>query len=197
MTIKELQNNEELIKNIVEDIDEIPEDSEVSYEVWAIGYDADDAVTDVEVLVDEFENINAAVARAQELTLTEIKELCKDCSDFDEVAYITIEVETVAEDEDGEFFNIGTTYNREIWIGAPDPEEDEDYPEDQIVHLEAGEYEVLEDNILKVNCSTLKGFNKNDIVMFYFPKEEFPMEYKIMSRVIYEDGDYYHCELTY
>jgi hypothetical protein len=197
MTIKELQNNEELIKNIVEDIDEIPEDSEVSYEVWVIGYDADDAVTDVEVLVDEFENINAAVARAQELTLTEIKELCKDCSEFDEVAYISIEVETVAEDEDGEFFNIGTTYNRELWIGVPDPEEDEDYPEDQIVYLEAGEYEVLEDNTLKVNCFALKGFNKNDIVMFYFPKEEFPMEYKIMSRVMYEDGDYYHCELTY
>jgi hypothetical protein len=212
MNIKDLQNNEDLMNNLVDDIDEIPEDSEVSYEVWAIGYDADKNITDAEMLISEFNNPDEAVEKAKTISLADIIHQAAEEHDgsepTDEVAYISIEVETtVANEADDEIFNIGTIYQRELWIdgeyGSEENiedlglEEDEDYPEDQIVYLEDGTYEVLEDNTLKVNCSALKGFNKNDIVMFYFPKEEFPMEYKIMSKVMYEDSDYYHCELTY
>lgn len=214
MNIKELQNNEELMNNLVDDIDEIPEDSEVSYEVWAIGYDADKNITDAEMLVGEFDNPDEAVEKAKTLSLADIihqaAEEQNGSESTNDVAYISIEVETtVANEADDEIMNIGTIYQRELWIDGEygseenieafdfDDYEDEDYPEDQIVYLREGEYEILEDNTLKVKCSTLGGFNKNDIVMVYFPNEEFPIEYKIMSRVMYEDGDYYHCELTY
>lgn len=214
MNIKELQNNEELMNSLVDDIDEIPEDTEVSYEVWAIGYDADKNITDTEMLVGEFDNPDEAVEKAKNLSLADIVHQAAEEHDgsesTNEVAYISIEVETtVANKADDEIMNIGTIYQRELWIDGEygseenietfdfDDYEDEDYPEDQIVMLNTDEYEILEDNTLKVKCSALRGFNKNDIVMIYFPKEEFPVEYKIMSRVMYEDGDYYHCELTY
>jgi hypothetical protein len=192
MTIKELFENEELMNNIVEDIEDIPEDSEVSYEVWAIGYDADDAVTDVEVLVDEFENINAAIARAQELTLTEIKELCQDCSEFDEVAYMSIEVETVAEDEDGEFFNIGTIYSRDLWIDGEYGFVEDAEP---TIFIYSKDYELLEDGTLKVRRELLKDYNKNDRVKLCFAEEDScSLTYKIISKVEYSDGDYYHLD---
>ena len=44
MNVKELFENEELMNNIVEDIEDIPEDSEVTYEVWALGYDKEDNI---------------------------------------------------------------------------------------------------------------------------------------------------------
>ena len=61
------------------------------------------------------------------------------------------------------------------------------------------DYEILEDNTLKVSCDLLKGYNKNDIVFICLPHEDndFVLTYKIMSRVMYEDGNYYHCELNY
>ena len=214
MTIKDVVNNDELLNSITEDIEDFDENTEVTYEVWAIGYDADKNITDTEMLIGEFDNPDAAVEKAKNLSLADIVQQASEEYDGTEptadVAYISVEVETVVADEaDDDLMNIGTIYQRELWIDGEygseenvedlgfEDCEDDDYPEDQIVVLNDGEYEVLEDNTLKVKCSALGGFNKNDIVMVYFPKEEFPMEYKIMSRVMYEDGDYYHCELTY
>lgn len=199
MTIKEMRTNEELLKNIVEDLEDFDENTEVVYEVWALGYDANDEITDAELCLFSSTNPDEAVEYAKKVELVDIVHLSGNgpCTN-NNVLKIYIEVEsTIQVDED--FTNIGTVYKKELMNNIVDyePEEDEDYPEDQIVHLEDGDFEVLEDNTLKVNCFALKGFNKNDIVMFYFPKEEFPMEYKIMSRVMYEDGDYYHCELEY
>ena len=69
MNVKELFENEELMENIVEDIDEIPEDSEVTYEVWALGYNREEDCTDAEYLIGEFENPDEAIACADKLTL--------------------------------------------------------------------------------------------------------------------------------
>lgn len=190
MTIKDLINDEELLNSIVEDIDDIPEDAEVSYEVWAIGYDEDDAVTDAELFIGEFVSPEAAIAAAEKLT---IEDVVADTASADDVAYITIEVETVVEDEDGEIMNIGSIYSKEIWRN----EEDEECK--PIVIAEA-DYEILEDNTLKVKRVALQGCNKNDVVPLSLTRgdyETFTLWYKIMSTVIYDDGDYYHCELQY
>lgn len=190
MNVKELFENEELMNNIVEDIEDIPADSEVTYCVFALGYDAENEPTDTEILVGEFDNPDDAVACAKNITIATINETGTEQPDSN-TAYFSIEVETVIadpDDEDGGTMNIGTIYSKELWIeGNFDP----------IVEIKTGDYALLEDGILKVNCKLLKDFNKNDCVNFKFVDENdsWPLCYKIMSKVIYEDGDYYHCDL--
>jgi hypothetical protein len=208
-TIKDLYNNEELLNNIVEDIDDIPEDAEVLYAVWALGYNKDDDITDTEVLVGEFTNPDEAVACAENLTIKAIDELGYEKPDND-TAYFSVEVETVVgdpDDEDGGTMNIGTIYKRDLWIdgeyGSEDCLEemlDELVEVDPIIAITAEDYELLEDGALKVRCDLLKGFNKNDYLRLQFvgePESVPVLTYKIMSKVIYEDGDYYHLEFEY
>ena len=116
MTVKEMLTNSEIVENIVEDITEIPEDSEVTYEVWALGYTEDEDCTDDEVLIGEFTDIDEAVKCAEAVTLEKIKEHGYRAADPD-TAYFSIEVETVVEDpEDEGTVNIGSVYNRDLWI---------------------------------------------------------------------------------
>jgi hypothetical protein len=207
--IKDLYNNEELLNNIVEDIDDIPEDAEVLYAVWALGYNKDDDITDMEVLVGEFTNPDEAVACAENLTIKAIDELGYEKPDND-TAYFSVEVETVVgdpDDEDGGTMNIGTIYKRDLWIdgeyGSEDCLEemlDELVEVDPIIAITAEDYELLEDGALKVRCDLLKGFNKNDYLRLQFvgePESVPVLTYKITSKVIYEDGDYYHLEFEY
>lgn len=208
-TIKDLYNNEELLNNIVEDIDDISEDAEVLYAVWALGYNKDDDITDTEVLVGEFTNPDEAVACAENLTIKAIDELGYEKPNND-TAYFSVEVETVVgdpDDEDGGTMNIGTVYQRNLWIdgeyGSEDCLEemlDELVEVDPIIAITADDYELLEDGALKVRCDLLKGFNKNDYLRLQFvgePESVPVLTYKIMSKVIYEDGDYYHLEFEY
>jgi hypothetical protein len=200
MTAKDLFDSEELMNSIVEDIDDIPEDAEVIYSVWALGHDSGDAVTDVEYLIGEFDNPDEAVERANKVTTAEmLNEIGSTKSDG--TAYFSIEVETVVgdpDDEDCGTMNIGTIYRRALWIdGEYGSEEDApDYGED-IVTTCAGDYELLDDGTLKLSAKFMKGFNKNDIIRVQFIDENstYPLPYKIMSKVEYADGDYYHCEL--
>lgn len=118
MNVKELLENEELMKSIVEDIEDIPEDSEVTYEVWALGYNADEDCTDTEYLIGEFANPDEAIAKAKSLTVEELMEACGEEAALDDVAYFSIEVETIVEDEDElGTMNVGTIYNRDLLIG--------------------------------------------------------------------------------
>jgi hypothetical protein len=200
MTTKDLFDSEELMNSIVEDIDDIPEDAEVIYSVWALGHDSGDAVTDVEYLIGEFDNPDEAVERANKVTTAEmLNEIGSTKSDG--TAYFSIEVETVVgdpDDEDCGTMNIGTVYRRALWIdGEYGSEEDApDYGED-IITTCAGDYELLDDGTLKLSAKFMKGFNKNDIIRVQFIDENstYPLPYKIMSKVEYADGDYYHCEL--
>lgn len=197
MNVKELFENEELMNNLVEDIDGIPEDSEVFYAVFALGYTADDECTDDEVLLGEFTDPDEAVKCADEATLDKIRELGYREADSD-TAYFSIEVETVIadpEDEDGGTMNIGTVYSRELPLDDCDEAGLGVYS--NVVCLSNKDFEFLDDGTLKVSCTLLRDFNKNDLVIFEFVDEpqKTPLEYKIMSKVIYADGDYYHCEL--
>lgn len=202
MTVKEMLTNPEVVENIMEDITDIPEDAEVVYSVWALGYDAEEDCTDTEVLLGEFENPDEAVAFAEKITLDDVAKAFEeeymemDADDAQEAinanAYFSIEVETVITDpdsEDGGTMNIGSIYQRNLLV------EDEDLV-DSVVELTNKEYEVLKDGGLKVNSKILKDYNKNDYVNIRFIDEEnsWPLNYKIMSKVIYEDGDYYHLD---
>lgn len=202
MKFKEMYDNPELLECLIEDIEEIPEDTEVTYAVFALGYTEDDDCTDDEVLVGEFENPDEALACAEKVTLEMINELGFENPDPD-TAYFSIEVETVVpdlDDEDGGTMNLGSLYTRELWIdGDYGDEEDIDFEEnsDPVVELHTADFEITEDGLLKVSCNKLKDFNKNDLVrvLFIDEAETSPFLYKIISKVIYTDGDYYHCDL--
>lgn len=195
MNVKELFENEELMNNIVEDIDDIPADTEVFYAVWALGRNEDDTPTDDEVLVGEFTDPDEAIKLAEKTTIVEVNELGYGEPDSN-TTHFSIEVETVVadpEDENGGTMNIGTIYSRDLWIDGEYGSEDD---VDPVVELKNTGYAVLEDGTLKVGCKLLKDFNKNDYVRFRFvdEPESFILTYKIVSKVIYGDGDYYHLD---
>jgi hypothetical protein len=200
-TVKDLMNNEELMSYVTEDIEDFEEDAVVTYEVWAIGYNTEDVITDTEMCIGEFVDPDQAVKKAKSLTLADIIHQAVEEDDgtrpTTDVARISIEVETVVEEDEGTM-NVGTIYKRDIQINEEFDDEPDDI--DPTVNLNEGEYELVEDGMLKVSCKLLKDFNKNDCVKICFKDENyevFPLTYKIMSKVTYEDGDYYHCEFIY
>lgn len=109
MTVKNLFENEELLKNIVEDLDDLPEDTEVRYEVWALRRTKEGTVSDF--LLGIFDNPDEAIKLAK--TFEPIRP-----DDIEPMyPHATLEVETVIadpDDEDGGTMNIGTIYQREI-----------------------------------------------------------------------------------
>jgi hypothetical protein len=186
------------MESIVEDIKEIPEDSGVSYCVWALCYAEDEDCVD-SYFIKEFTDPDEAVEYAKEFTIETFK------AEYEKPAYdttrLSIEVETVVEDPDNEAggtMNIGTIYQRDLWLDGEygSDEEATDYG-DPIVAVGEDDYELLEDGILKLSAMFMKGFNKNDMIRVQFLGETDVdlLPYKIMSKVEYADGDYYHCEL--
>lgn len=202
LTLKEVMENKDLAKFIAEDLDEIPEDAEVTYELWAIGYNADGAITDTEMFIAEFKDPDAAIEFAKKVTMADIVHQAAEEHDgstpAENVTYISLEVETVVdEDEDGTM-NIGTIYKRELWIDGEYGDE-EDAPEDEyseVVPVTAKDYRLLEDGSLEIDCDILKNFNKNDMVQIWFTDEDHKsiLTYKIISKTT---GNKFICEFIY
>lgn len=193
-TIKELKNRDELVKHIVEDLDDFEDDTVVSYEVWAIGYDPEDNVTDAESYFASFEDPDEAIEYAQKITLPDIICMTPDDdteSDYD-ISYISVEVETVVK-EDEESYNVGTIFKTPVWIS------DEEGPADEyinIVEVSSSDYELLEDGSIKIDRELLEDFNKNDTVQVkYIDEDNQPiMTYKIISKTT---DNSFICEFIY
>lgn len=190
-------SDEKLVKNIIDEIDDVSEHTSVAYEIWAVGCDETGAsLQGVEVFIAKYSDSSQAVEEADKLTLADIVEAstidCAEETDNSNICYIAVEVETVVEDGDGNAINIGTIYKRHIALV-------EELDDDPIIALTTSDYNVLHDGTLVVSCKILDGFNKNDYVLFQFidEKNTSPLTYKIVSKAIYSNGDYYHCEFIY
>lgn len=206
-TVKDLITNEELMSYVTEDIEDFDDNAVVTYSVWAIGYNQDSCVTDTDMFIGEYTDPDEAIEKAKALTLADIIHQASEEDDGtrpeETITYISIEVETVVEDGEEGTMNVGTIYKRELWIdgeyGTDDnaPAVTEEYEDVVIMHDD--EYELLEDSTLKVKCEILKNFNKNDTVQIMFADENGSpiLTYKIISKAIYGDGDYYHCDFMY
>lgn len=202
LTLKEVMENKDLAKFIAEDLDETLEDAEAIYELWAIGYNANGAVTDTEMFIAEFKDPDAAIEFAKKVTMADIVHQAAEEHDgstpAENVTYISLEVETVVdEDEDGTM-NIGTIYKRELWIDGEYGDE-EDAPEDEyseVVPVTAKDYRLLEDGSLEIDCDILKNFNKNDMVQIWFTDEDHKsiLTYKIISKTT---GNKFICVFIY
>lgn len=183
-----MENMNDIVNKLVEDI-EVPEDVPVMYEVWAIGYDAENNVTDAELLLGTFEDPDEAVSFAKDTNLTDVVNLAADnqCDITTEISTISIEVETVVPDKEEGTMNIGTIYKKLLDVTEELPE---------YVSLSSDEYELIaETGDIKVPCHLLKDYNKNDMITVIFTEngEPWPIVYKITSKTT---DNYYICEFV-
>ena len=183
-----MENMNDIVNKLVEDID-VPEDIPVMYEVWAVGYDEENNITEAEVLLGTFTDPDEAVSLAKDITLPEVVNIAADdqCDITTEIYTISVEVETVVPEEDGSTMNIGTIYKKQIQVYEDTPE---------FVELTRANYEILEDGNLQIPCSILKDYNKNDEILVIFKDETYeahPIPYKIISKTT---SGHYICEFV-
>lgn len=191
--------SDEMVNALVEELEDFAEYDNVTYEVWAIGYDGNDCVTDTEMHLRGFEDPEEAIAYAKTLTLADIvhkasEEESNDISAIPYITYISIEVETVVEDECEGTMNIGTIFKKAILTSE---EEGPEYDEvASIVEVSSSDYELQEDGSIKIDRDLLKDFNKNDTVqIMYIDEDNQPiMTYKIISKTT---DNSFICEFIY
>lgn len=188
-TMKEFMEDAELQELAVD------ETSEVTYAVWAIGYNAESKITDTDMLLGEFADPDQAVAKAKTVTLADIVHQAAEEDDGSEpaedIAYISVEVETVVETEDGTM-NVGTIFKKELPIC--DESEEDEYSE--VVPVTANDYKLLDDGSIELPCDILKNFNKNDQVQIWFTDEDNTpiLTYRIISKTT---ENKFICEFIY
>lgn len=93
----------EAIEDDMEDLEEDMEDPDlmdVRYEVWALGYDALEFCTDVELLLGTYDNIEEAVKKAESFNnLDDLKKASSDDLGLAEGDHVYIIVETIKNDD--------------------------------------------------------------------------------------------------
>lgn len=200
MNVKELFENEALMNNIVESLEDLPEDAEVIYSVWALGYTCGEERLDAEILVGEFDNPDEAVACAKKVSFETLREAGYDEPD-EETVYFSIEVETVVgdpDDEDGGTMNIGTIYQRNLWVDGEYGSEEEAFGSvATVVAITPRDYFILDNGLMRVRGDFMQEYKVGDVVSFYFIDEPDSdmLTYKLLSVTAYDGDEYFDCEL--
>ena len=202
--IEEMFTNNEIVNNIADSLGDFPQSSSAKYALWIISRSTNEEPTD-EFFIYEFDTPEEAINKAEDINFKFIEEQLESsvlyyCSE-NEISHFSIEVETVVPDPDDEdsTINIGTIYRRELRLDEVYNSEEIGLDGEPVVAISASDYELLEDNTLKISKEILKDYNKNDFVNIYFaddPDSDI-LQCKIVSKVTYKDGDYYHCEINF
>ena len=107
----------EAVEDDMEDLEEDMEDTDlmdVRYEVWALGYDANDFCTDVELLLGTYDNREEAIEKVKSFnSLDDVKKATSDDLELADGDYVNIIVETIKND-DPTNSNIDTVFIRVI-----------------------------------------------------------------------------------
>ena len=105
----------EAIEDDMEDLEEDMEDTDpvdVRYEVWALGYDANDFCTDVELLLGTYDDREEAIEKVKSFnSLDDVKKATSDDLELVDGDYVNIVVETIKND-DPTNSNIDTAFIR-------------------------------------------------------------------------------------
>ena len=105
----------EAIEEDMEDLEEDMEDTDpidVRYEVWALGYDANDFCTDLELLLGTYDDREEAIEKVKSFnSLDDVKKVTSDDLELVEGDYVNIVVETIKND-DPTNSNIDTVFIR-------------------------------------------------------------------------------------
>lgn len=109
--------SEKLTEGEIEEIDELEDfdTKEAVYQVWLLGYDAEDRITDFSLCVYQGKELTDALDYADRIINEEISYETECFEEFPENAYITLEVETVVTDEDGNEENIESVFEKLIY----------------------------------------------------------------------------------
>lgn len=107
----------EAIEEDMEDLEEDMEDTDpvdVRYEVWALGYDANDFCTDVELLLGTYDDKEEAIEKVKSFnSLDDVKKATSDDLGLVDGDYVNIIVETIR-NNDPTNSNIDTVFIRVI-----------------------------------------------------------------------------------
>ena len=107
----------EAIEEDMEDLEEDMEDTDprdVRYEVWALGYDANDFCTALKLLLGTYDDREEAIEKVKSFnSLDDVKKATSDDLELDEGDYVNIVVETIKND-DPTNTNIDTVFIRGI-----------------------------------------------------------------------------------
>ena len=105
----------EAVEDDMEDLEEDMEDTDqtdVRYEVWALGYDANDFCTDVELLLGTYDDREEAIEKVKSFnSLDDLKKVMPDDLELVDGDYVNIVVETIKND-DPTNTNIDTVFIR-------------------------------------------------------------------------------------
>ena len=105
----------EAIEEDMEDLEEDMEDTDpidVRYEVWALGYDANDFCTDVELLLGTYDDREEAIEKVKSFnSLDDVKKATSDDLGLADGDYVNIVVETI-KNNDPTNSNIDTVFIR-------------------------------------------------------------------------------------
>ena len=105
----------EAIEDDMEDLEEDMEDTDpidVRYEVWALGYDANDFCTDVELLLGTYDDKEEAIEKVKSFnSLDDVKKATSDDLGLVDGDYVNIVVETIR-NNDPTNSNIDTVFIR-------------------------------------------------------------------------------------
>lgn len=117
MTTHNILNADEAVNEVINSISDIPDDTFVVYEVWALGCNNENNVIEnTEFLLSIFDDSSSAVEYAKSTTLADIVHISENCEclvDSSEISYLIVEVETVIRDEAGDM-NIGTIFRKVV-----------------------------------------------------------------------------------
>ena len=105
----------EAVEDDMEDLEEDMEDTDpidVRYEVWALGYDANDFCTDVELLLGTYDDREEAIEKVKSFnSLDDVKKAMSDDSVLVGSDYVEVVVETIKND-DPTNTNIDTVFTK-------------------------------------------------------------------------------------
>ena len=199
MNTKELITNEELVNDIAEGLEDFTQGSEAKYDLWVVGRDCKNEAT-AELFIYEFDSHEDAVAKAESVDIKFVEEQLEQpvlyYCDENNIDHFSVEVETVVpdpEDEDSSI-NIGAIYKRDLYLDGEYPQEEVGLDGEPIIALEAIDYEILDDNTIKIRAELLHGYNKGDEVNIYFANTT---DSDILAcRVVACEDSYYYCELS-
>ena len=108
----------EAIEDDMEDLEEDMEDTDqrdVRYEVWALGYDAEDSCTDLELLLGTYDDREEAIKKAESInSFDDVQKATTDDLGLAECDRVDIIVETIKND-DPTNTNIDTAFLKAIF----------------------------------------------------------------------------------
>lgn len=165
----------------LEELEDLDLDSDTHYEVWAVGYDVNDKLTEFDYLLDSFSDPDAAITFADSVSSKEILEVEGDA--LVKADHFSIEVETTSIVDD-EPMNLGTIYKRSIYYNSITAD----------LMISSMDYEAQDDgSLLIINRFLVKHKDKESINILFLDGDTNPiLPIKIIEEI---DATTFKCEI--